>query len=94
MGGWQGCEIASLNNETKDLNKNHEVDMQSNSLTPLKDEARTALPTEEAALQLSLKSQTLRVWACKDNGPIRPVRINGRLLWSVEDLRKLLGGAQ
>lgn len=66
----------------------------SKPITPLNEEKRTALPTEEAALHLCRQSQTLRVWACRDNGPIRPVRVNGRLLWPVADLRKLLGGAR
>jgi hypothetical protein len=48
--------------------------------------------TAEAALALNRKPQTLRKWACLENGPIRPVRINGRLAWKVSDLRNLLEG--
>ena len=66
--------------------------MTKQSLISLTKEPRSALPTDEAAGHLSKKPQTLRCWACKDNGPIRPIRINGRLLWSVADLRQLLGG--
>ncbi|CBJ38917.1 conserved protein of unknown function [Ralstonia solanacearum CMR15] len=36
----------------------------------------------------------MRKWACLENGPIRPVRINGRLAWRVSDLAKLLNGGQ
>ena len=61
------------------------------SPTCLKQEIRTALPTIEAAYQLNRAEQTLRLWACHENGPIRPVRINGRLAWPVEDIRRLLG---
>jgi hypothetical protein len=43
---------------------------------------------------LSREPQTLRVWACRENGPIRPMRINGRLAWKVADLRRLLGVTQ
>jgi len=50
------------------------------------------LPTDEAAAALNRKPQTLRKWACLENGPIRPVRINGRLAWRVADLLALLGG--
>lgn len=50
------------------------------------------LPTNEAAAVLNRRPQTLRKWACLENGPIRPVRINGRLAWRVSDLRKLLNG--
>ena len=52
----------------------------------------TVLPTDAAAFYLNRKSQTLRAWACFENGPIRPVRINGRLAWYVADILKLLNG--
>ncbi|MFM0300398.1 DNA-binding protein [Paraburkholderia sediminicola] len=53
------------------------------------------LPTDEAAEAINRKPQTLRKWACLENGPIRPVRINGRLAWRVSDLHALLtGGAK
>lgn len=58
---------------------------------PLIEETRTALPTHEAAWHLSRAEQTLRLWACKQDGPIRPIRLHGRLLWPVADLRRLLG---
>jgi hypothetical protein len=51
------------------------------------------LPTHEAAPFINRKPQTLRRWACLKNGPIHPIRINGRLAWRVEDLRALLLGA-
>ena len=50
------------------------------------------LPTQEAAEAINRKPQTLRKWACLENGPIRPVRINGRLAWRVSDLYALLQG--
>jgi hypothetical protein len=50
------------------------------------------LPTDEAAAAINRKPQTLRKWACLENGPIRPVRINGRLAWLVSDLQTLLSG--
>ena len=52
---------------------------------------RDSLPTNEAAPPIHRKPQTLRRWACL-GGPIRPVRINGRLAWYVSDLRALLDG--
>lgn len=60
-------------------------------LTPLAQETRLFLPTETAGLHLSRKPQTLREWACKGNGPIKPVRVNGRLLWPVGEIKKILG---
>lgn len=48
--------------------------------------------TAEAAASLGRKPQTLRRWACEGSGPIRPVRINGRLAWRVSELQALLEG--
>ncbi len=60
-------------------------------LTPLALETRSALPTQEAAGHLSRAQQTLRLWACNEGGPLRPIRINGRLAWPVAELRRVLG---
>lgn len=49
-------------------------------------------PTSEAARHLNRRPQTLRKWAFLDSGPIRPIRINGRLAWRVSDLEMLLQG--
>ena len=62
-------------------------------LVSLDKEARTGIPTREAAPHLGRADQTLRIWAMNDSGPIRPIRVNGRLLWPVADLRRLLGMA-
>lgn len=61
-------------------------------IVPLEQETRTALPTREAAHHLNRKIQTLHIWACKEIGPIRPVRVNGRLAWLVVDIRRALNG--
>ncbi|CAE6863963.1 hypothetical protein R69608_00356 [Paraburkholderia nemoris] len=50
------------------------------------------LSTDEAAAAINRKPQTLRKWACLESGPIRPVRINGRLAWRVSDIQALLSG--
>ncbi len=49
-------------------------------------------PTNEAARHINRRPQTLRKWACLENGPIRPIRIHGRLAWRVSDLEALLRG--
>ena len=54
----------------------------------------SVLTTDEAAAVINRKPQTLRNWACLENGPIRPIRINGRLAWRVADLRALLNGVE
>ena len=57
-------------------------------------EARAGVDTDCAAFHLNRQAQTLRVWACKENGPIRPLRVNGRLMWPTKRLRELCGVAQ
>ncbi|MDQ0027755.1 hypothetical protein J2X90_005591 [Variovorax paradoxus] len=52
---------------------------------------RPAVDTAAAAHYLNRRPQTLRGWACLENGPLRPLRINGRLAWPVADLRRVLG---
>lgn len=52
------------------------------------------LTTEQAAPTVNRKPQTLRKWASLECGPIRPLRINGRLAWRVSDLRALLAAAR
>ena len=57
----------------------------------LERETRATLPTPEAAYHLNRAQQTLRLWAMRQDGPVRPLRINGRLAWKVSDLKRLLG---
>jgi hypothetical protein len=57
---------------------------------PLERETRANLPTPEAAFHLNRAEQTLRLWAMRENGPLRPIRVNGRLAWPVAELRRLL----
>ena len=61
---------------------------------PLESVTRPAVDTAAAAHYLSRRPQTLRGWACHEDGPIRPFRINGRLHWKTDDLRRLLGVTQ
>ena len=59
--------------------------------TPLALETRAALPTAEAAHHLNRSNQTLRIWAMTGEGPLKPLRINGRLAWPVADIKALVG---
>jgi len=48
------------------------------------------IPTDKAAAALiNRKPHTLRVWASTGGGPIKTVRINGRLAWRVADPQSL-----
>lgn len=67
--------------------------MQFKEFPPLEQVKSPATTTEAAAYYLNRKPQTLRKWACLENGPIRPIRINGRLAWLISDLKKLVAGA-
>lgn len=60
-------------------------------LRSIETEVRSTLTTTEAAAHLNRACQTLRIWACRENGPIRPIRVNGRLAWPVADIRRVLG---
>ena len=58
---------------------------------PLELVSQPAIPTNQAAFYLNRKPQTMRSWACLENGPLRPIRINGRLAWPVKEIKKVLG---
>ena len=78
------------------FNKRESENMATNQtpqqFTPLELETRPTVATAAAAHYLHLASQTLRIYACKENGPLRPIRISGRLHWKTEDIRRLLSG--
>jgi len=57
-------------------------------------QARIAVSTAEAAFHLGRTPQTLRKWACYEDGPLRPIRIHGRLAWSVAQIKQLLQGGR
>ena len=61
-----------------------------NKFVSLDKEIRTYVPTDCAAFHLNRSPQTLRSWACFENGPLHPIRINGRLSWPVEKIKDIL----
>ena len=61
---------------------------------PLEYVTSPTVTTEQAGYYLNRRPQTLRIWACREDGPIRPIRINGRLAWKVSDLKAVLGVQQ
>ncbi len=75
----------------------HSIEARDQATAPkfilLAHENRPAVDTAAAAYYLGRRPQTLRGWACMENGPIRPIRINGRLAWPVAELRRVLGVA-
>jgi hypothetical protein len=63
------------------------------AFVPLNLEHRTHVDTASAAYHLGRKAQTMRVWASTGQGPVRPIRVNGRLSWPVAEIRRALGTA-
>ena len=61
---------------------------------PLEAVNRPTVPTNQAGYYLDRRPQTLRGWACQEDGPLRPIRINGRLAWPVSELRRVLEVSQ
>jgi hypothetical protein len=57
---------------------------------PLESVTLAAVDTAAAAYYLNRKEQTLRGWACNEDGPLRPLRVHGRLAWPVEAIKQLL----
>jgi hypothetical protein len=57
-------------------------------------EPRAGVETACAAYHLNRRPQTLRFWAAMQTGPIRPLRVNGRLMWPTQKLRELCGVSQ
>jgi hypothetical protein len=64
----------------------------SDSFPPLAQVQTEVLSTDQAAYYIGCKPQTLRVWACHETGPLRPITGIGRHLhWRTADIRALLG---
>lgn len=63
----------------------------SDQFQPIEQITLAAVSTEQAAFYLNRRPQTLRIWAMKEDGLIRPLRINGRLAWPVKEIKKVLG---
>lgn len=54
-------------------------------------ETRAALPTREAAYHLNRAEQTLRLWAMRNDGPVKCLRVNGRLQWPIDQIKAVMG---
>jgi hypothetical protein len=67
--------------------------IESHQYPPLEAVTRPTVPTEQAGYYLDRRPQTMRAWACLESGPLRPIRINGRLAWPVADIKRVLGVA-
>ena len=60
---------------------------------PLELVTRPVLTTKELCHYANIAEQTAWVWACKESGPVRPIRIGRRLGWPTAAVKKLCGVA-
>lgn len=64
-------------------------------MNKIEDLQREVASNKEAADYLGVKISTLYNWSSTGKGPIKPVRIGGKLGWRIADLKALVaGGAQ
>jgi len=68
--------------------------MMQHQFPPLEQVTSPSVTTEQAAFYMMRRPQTLRTWACKEDGPLRPMRINGRLAWPVSEIKRVMGVQQ
>lgn len=50
----------------------------------------THVDTPTAAKMMGFAENTLRKWHCLGTGPIKPVRVRGRLRWAVAEINRVL----
>ena len=67
----------------------------SQQFTPLELETRPTVDTAAYSHYMHIAEQTARIHACKESGPIRPIRIPGsaKLHWPTAEIRRVLGVA-
>lgn len=61
---------------------------------PLERVTRPVLTTKELCHYANIREQTAWAWACKESGPVRPIRIGRRLGWPTAAVKKLCGVEQ
>lgn len=61
---------------------------------PLEMVTKPLLTTGELCHYTNIAQQTAWLWACKESGPVRPVRIGRRLGWPTAAVKKLCGVEQ
>lgn len=88
-----GIAIAQPPHKPKDLQAQWLTELNGGPIgfIPLDQETRTHVSTKVMCHHLGRKEQTARGWACHEDGPLRPIRVNGRLAWAVTDIRRILG---
>lgn len=60
---------------------------------PLEQVTKPNLTTKEFCFYTNLAEQTAWLYACKESGPVRPIRIGRRLNWPTKAVKQLCGVA-
>ena len=60
---------------------------------PLEAQTKPLLTTKEYAHYLNLQEQTAWVQACKQSGPVRPVKVGRMLGWPTKAVKQICGVA-
>ncbi|MCE3602616.1 hypothetical protein LXA47_03215 [Massilia sp. P8910] len=84
--------MATTQHQTPDQLQYHPAAAQPQIFPSICTEGRSHVETACAAFWMNRKPQTLRAWASQENGPLRPIRVNGRLAWSVFEIRTIMSG--
>jgi hypothetical protein len=66
---------------------------QSSEFPPLELVTKPNLTTKEFCFYTNLAEQTAWLYACKESGPVRPIRIGRRLNWPTKAVKELCGVA-
>lgn len=80
-----------MTNTLEHTAQNQQIALNSPVYPPLESVTSPTVGTAACAHYMNRRPQTLRGWACNEDGPIRPVRVNGRLAWPVAELRRVMG---
>lgn len=87
-------ETANIHGPATQTNGKKTADTAAAKFPQLDQVTQPNVQTEQAAHYLNRRPQTLRGWACFEDGPLRPLRINGRLAWPVAEIKRLTSGGQ
>ena len=82
-------------NTTLNSSKTRNAASERQQFTPLELEHRPTVDTAAYAHYMHISPQTARIHACKESGPIRPLRIPGsaKLHWPTAEIKRVLGVA-
>lgn len=95
----QPLELESITNHDAQQRRRSDpaqwVTERGGSFIPLELETRPTVDTAAYAHYMHIAQQTARIHACRETGPIRPIRIPGlaKLQWPTAEIRRVLGVA-